>query len=110
MGETIKDTLTEHEKGIKSPIEENNNSKKSGDVPDHNHKMQGVCKKPLPWISPPSSMLQALCSQSHKRVGECKRSVFIKLNSVKNRLFRLFHLPFPHPHLSIKIREVHKTS
>jgi len=32
MGETIKDTLTEHEKGIKSPIEEKEN-KSSGDVP-----------------------------------------------------------------------------
>jgi len=34
MGETIKDDLTEREKGIKSTVEENNNSKVSGDVPE----------------------------------------------------------------------------
>jgi len=33
MGDTIEDTLTKREKEVKSTVEENNNSKKSGDAP-----------------------------------------------------------------------------
>jgi len=33
MGDTIENTLTKREKEVKSTIKENNNSKKSGDVP-----------------------------------------------------------------------------
>ena len=103
MGDTIEDTLTGQERGIKSTVEENNNSKRSGDVPDYNHKLQRVCRLPkeipLPWISPPSfiNTLQTLCSSIHKRVGECKRSVFTKLNSVRVRTFRILLTSFSPP-------------
>jgi len=47
-------------------------------------------------------LLQALCTQSlHKRVGEYKGKI---------EPFDFFHLLFPHLRLSIKTREVHKTS